>query len=340
MRAFLLFLIACGRPPATSTPPPTPDAAAATTSPVLLVANKGDATLSILELPGGKALATLPTGVGPHEIAVSPDGKRAVVSNYGDKDSLGRTLTVVDLPTLSVTHTIDLDDLRRPHGMAFLDDHRVVVTCEVNATLAVVDLTTQQVEHRISTSQEGSHMVAVTRDKQRAYVANIGSGSVTAIDLVAMTASEPVVVSPATEGIAVTVDGSEVWTGSLKSDRIFILDTPDLKPDGDIAGGGVPIRISPTPDGKAMLVSSVNGSAVQLVDIATRQATTIALPPQAGPTAAPVGAVIAPDSKTAYVALVAENRVAVIDLEGKAVREHLSVGNGPDGIAYSTAFVR
>lgn len=337
MRALLVVVFACGHPP-DAAQPVVVDAPPVSTSPVLLVANKADATLSVLELPGGKSLATLPTGLGPHEIAVSPDGKRAVISNYGDPATLGKTLTVVDLPTLAVVQTIDLADLRRPHGIAFLDDRRVIVTCEVNAVVAIVDLQTQRIEHRISTSQQGSHTVAVSGDKQRAYVANVHSGSVTAIDLVAKTASEPIVVAPATEGIAIA--GDEVWTGSNQADKVFIYDAPAMKPDGELPGGGVPIRITATPDGKAMLVSSVNGSAMQLIDVATRQATTIALPAKEGPTSAPVGTVIAPDGKTAYVALVAENRVAVIDLASKTVTAHLPVGNQPDGINYSTAFVR
>ena len=98
--------------------------------------------------------------------------------------------------------------------------------------------------------------------------------------------------------------------------------------------------ITPTPDGRSMLVSNVNGSALQLVDVATRTATTIPLPPRAGSSASPIGTVISPDSKTAYVALGAEDRVAVVDLATRTITGHLPAGRGPDGLGYSTAFVR
>lgn len=41
----------------------------------LLVLNKSDNTVSMIDLASRKVLATLPTGVGPHEAAVSPDAR-------------------------------------------------------------------------------------------------------------------------------------------------------------------------------------------------------------------------------------------------------------------------
>ena len=60
----------------------------------LLVANKSDDTVDLFDLASGKSTATLPTGEAPHEVSVSPDGKLAVVSNYGGRDRAGSTLTV------------------------------------------------------------------------------------------------------------------------------------------------------------------------------------------------------------------------------------------------------
>ncbi len=64
---------------------------------VLLVPNAGDATLSILSLPGLEPLALLPTGLDPRRVAFSRDGARALVTNRIDD-----TITVVDLATRTV----------------------------------------------------------------------------------------------------------------------------------------------------------------------------------------------------------------------------------------------
>ncbi|MDX2088415.1 MAG: hypothetical protein SFX73_11220 [Kofleriaceae bacterium] len=318
---------------------PSADRTPPTKSPILLVANKAEATLSVLELPAGRVLATLPTGQGPHEIAIAPDGTRAVVSNYGDQAALGRTLTVVDLVGLKIAKTIELGDYRRPHGMAFLDDHRVIVTAEVNASVVIVDLDAGKVERGIFTSQQGSHMLARVPGTQRVYVANIGSGSITPIDVAQGAAGDSAPAIATSEAIAVTPDGAQVWTASLSENKVVVLDAK-LGKLAELPAEGAPIRVTATPDGKAMLVSNVKGSKLQVVDVATRTVKTIDVPAQQGDTAAPMGAAIASDSKTAYVTLVAEDRVAIIDLASGRITGHIAVGHGPDGIAYSSAFAR
>jgi DNA-binding beta-propeller fold protein YncE len=338
LTTLLLVLAACGKPVPPPAAPgagsPGPAAARSAAAPLLLVANKAEATLSVLELPGGKELARLQTGIGPHEVAISPDRRRAVISNYGDKNELGRSLTVVDLVGLSVVKTVDLGEYRRPHGIAFVDDRRVVVTSEANAAIVVVDIDAGKVERGIATAQQGSHMLALAPGKQRVYVANMQSGSITPIDLAGGSPGEPVPAIQLSEAIAVTPDGAEVWTASLAQNKIVIFDAPRLTRDGELDAPGAPIRITPTPDGKLMIVSNAKASKLQLIDVATRAITTIDLPVTSGDSAIPVGTTVASDSKTAYVALIAEDRIAVIDLATRTITGHLTVGKGPDGIAY------
>ena len=40
-------------------------------------------------------VATVPTGDAPHEVAVAPDGRRAVGTNYGTRETPGSNLTVI-----------------------------------------------------------------------------------------------------------------------------------------------------------------------------------------------------------------------------------------------------
>lgn len=52
---------------------------------LLLVANKGDHTLGLIDPTAGKMIATVPEdGVTGHEVVASPDGKRAFVPIYGN----------------------------------------------------------------------------------------------------------------------------------------------------------------------------------------------------------------------------------------------------------------
>ena len=64
---------------------PVPAAQAET----LIVANKSDATVSLVNLHDGTVAATVATGQGPHEVAVSFDGATAVVTDYGTREAPG-----------------------------------------------------------------------------------------------------------------------------------------------------------------------------------------------------------------------------------------------------------
>src|SRR5688500_1028365 len=63
----------------------------------LIVLNKSDNTVSLINVATKTAVATIPTGAGPHEVAVSPNGKIAVIANYGTQQDPGSSLTVIDV---------------------------------------------------------------------------------------------------------------------------------------------------------------------------------------------------------------------------------------------------
>ncbi|MDH4106289.1 MAG: hypothetical protein OEV39_09280, partial [Gammaproteobacteria bacterium] len=60
----------------------------------LLVVRKTDNQVTFVDPGSGLALATVQTGFAPHEISVSPDGQRAVVSNYGTRDQPGGSVSI------------------------------------------------------------------------------------------------------------------------------------------------------------------------------------------------------------------------------------------------------
>jgi YVTN family beta-propeller protein len=141
----------------------------------LLVLNKSDNTVSLIDLANRKVVATVPTGIGPHEVAVSPNGKLAVVANYGAQTP-GSSLTVIDIPAKKVLKTIELGEYRRPHGIVWLKGDEVALTAEANKALLVVDVNTGKVLSNVVTDQNVSHMVVVSPKHAKAFVANIGSG--------------------------------------------------------------------------------------------------------------------------------------------------------------------
>ena len=316
-------------------------------SATLLVANKSDDTVDLLALESGKSLATLETGHAPHEIAVSPDGGQAVITNYGDRSAPGSSLTVVDLSKKKVLRTIDLSNHKRPHGVVWLDDARVTVTAEGSANLLVVDVKKGTVDAAISTGQEISHMVAVHSGTSRAFVANIGSGSVTVVDLSAEKKLKDVVTGEGAEGIAVRPGTDEIWVTNRSADTLSVIDADSLEVVATMPSKGFPIRIAFTPDGNRALVSAAQTGEVVLVDASARRELRrakldLTTAPDAaqrlfgdrfGKSPVPVGLVMAAYGKSAFVAATQADAVVVIDAATLEVINVLKAGREPDGMA-------
>jgi YVTN family beta-propeller protein len=320
-----------------------------TNAATLLVANKTDNTVDLVDVASGKSLATLPTGEAPHEAAVSPDGELAVISNYGHRGKPGSSLTVLDVDQAVVLRTIELGRHTRPHGLAWIAGDRLVVTTEGSAHLLVVDPHAGRLVQEIETGQRVAHMVDVTPDGKRAFVANIGSGNVTAIDLQAGQKLRDIVTGAGAEGIAVTPDGREVWVGNREADTLTVIDAVSLEIRATVPCKGFPIRLAVTPDGKRVLVSCARSGEVVVFDAGTREELLrreldLSTVPTAsrrlfgdrfGDSPVPVGLVVAPDGETAWVAATQADAVVVFDPATLKVKDLIKAGREPDGMALS-----
>jgi YVTN family beta-propeller protein len=302
----------------------------------LIVLNKADNTASLLDLATKKSIATIPTGTGPHEVAVSPDGKMAVVTNYGSQAAPGSTLTVIDVAARKSLRTIDLEKYRRPHGAAWLRGNEVAVTTEGTKTLLIVDVAAGKVTAAIDTDQDGSHMVALAPTHERAFVANIGSGSVTAIDLEEQRRIANIPTGAGTEGIAISPDQREVWATNRGGDTVSIIEVASLRVVATLPSASFPIRVKFTGDGKHALVSNAQSAAVAVFDATTRrELRRISMRSKADQYGAPIGILTVPALSQAFIAMPNLDEVAVIDLETWAIVDRLTTGDEPDGLGYS-----
>jgi YVTN family beta-propeller protein len=316
----------------------------------LIVVNKSDSTVGLLDFATGAALATLPTGFTPHEVATSPDGRLAAVSNYGTGDKPGSTLTVIDIAAAKVVRTIDLEKHTRPHGVCWYADDRLAVTTEGSGHVLVVDPAAGKVLSAIETGQKVSHQVAVASDGRRAFVANIGSGSITAVDLERGRKIKDVPTGRGAEAIAITPNGGEIWVGNRDEGSISVIDAQSLQVVATIPCRGNPFRIAITPDGRRALASAtITGEAVAF-DVAQRTELLrrrLQLDPSpagarrgfarlAPGSPMPVGLVLSPDGRTAVVAATIADKLVVLDAKTLEIRRVLPAGGEPDGLALSS----
>ena len=313
---------------APSTAQTAPTASTPPTAGTIVVANQQSASATVIDLATGESVE-IPVGQGPHEAAITPDGRFAVITVYGAQVA-GNQLAVVDLATKAVVRTIDLGEFRRPHGVVALRaPNLVTVTSEASQRLLVVDIATGDVESAVPTEARGSHMVAVTADGRRGFTANIPDGSVSEIDLEAGSLVRVTPVSTMTEGVAVTPDGAEVWVGSNNTGTVSVLDTRRNEVVATIPGFQMPYRLGISPDGRVAVVCDPQGGAIHVVEVASRRVLG-----SVDGLGSPRGVSIAPDSRTAFVTLNASSEVAVVDLETRQVLRRFAVGASPDGVAF------
>jgi len=322
-------------------------------SDLLLVLNKAEASVSVLDPDTNETHATIPVGEGPHEAHVSPDGRIAVVGNYGERTP-GDSLSVIDMRTLKVVRTIDLGAPSRPHGIWFLPGGELVaVTAEAQKKLLLVDPWKGEIVAEIGTEQEISHMVALSRDGARAFVPNIRSGSVSVIDLNARELLAIIETGAGAEGVWTHPTRDEVWVTNRAADTVTILDPNSLEILATLECSGFPIRVAITPDGEHALVSCARSGDVAVFDTTTRGLVRrIAMNEEPvdddelqqrlfrdafGRSPVPIGILIRPDGREAFVANTNADVISVIDLETWRIARRLTAGREPDGLAWRSA---
>ncbi len=308
----------------------------------LVVLNKAEASASLIDGDTGREVAKAPTGTGPHEVAISPDGLTAVVANYGTRQP-GHTLTVIDIPAGCTRATIDLKEYHRPHGIRFLPDgNRVIVTVEVQQAVIIVDVESRTVETVIRTNQNVSHMLVLSPSADRVYVTSIGSGSLVVIDMDRREVIATIPTGGGAEGLDISPDGREVWVANRQSGTLSIIDTQTLEIVATLRCSGFPLRVKFTPDGAHVLVSAAHAGDVRVFDTATREEIKqismrdTAGEDERGEGPVPIGIQIDPAGRYAFIANAYADDVAVLDLATWKIHGRLTAGKEPDGLGYST----
>jgi YVTN family beta-propeller protein len=304
----------------------------------LLVANKGDRTMGIIDPVAGRQIATVPEdGVTGHELAASPDGKRAFVPIYGNSGvghpgTDGSLLRVIDLASRAIVGTVDFGKGVRPHCAVIGPKNGLLyVTTELDQSVTVIDPATLKIVGRVPTDAPESHMLAITHDGRLGYTANVGPGTVSVLDLVEDKFLSAIPVCKTTQRIALSVDDHWVFTADQNSPRLAVIDTSKNVVDHWITLPAVAYGTATTPDGQWLIAALPGASKVAVINLQTMSvASTIDVPK------APQEVLVRPDGAQAYVSCDASRKVAVIDTHDWTVSKLIDAGAGVDGLAWAS----
>ncbi len=331
-RSFLLLCVAAAVLNAAETP-----------NPALLVLEKQQDTLVIVDPATLTIVARVPVGDDPHEVAVSDDGRTAYISNYGGLrgNGGGNTISVVDLVAQKPLPAIDLGALRAPHGLVFAGG-KLYFTAEAAKAIGRYDPATQKIDWILGTGQNRTHMVTISKDLKTLFTSNVNSATISIIDRSAVQPPSPgpprppdwnvtsIAVGHGSEGFDLTPDGRELWVANARDHTISVIDIAARSVVATLPSTGAANRLKITPDGEYAFVSDMSGNELLVIDTATRKEhARIQLPSMSE------GLLMQPDGARVYTTLNARDAVAAIDLHTLAVIGEVRTGRGPDGLAWA-----
>jgi DNA-binding beta-propeller fold protein YncE len=303
----------------------------------LLVANKGDQTLGIIDPESGKQVAAVPEGgITGHEVTASPDGRLAYVPIYGNSGvglpgTDGKNLVVIDIASRKIVGHVDFGHGVRPHCPMFgPKDGLLYVTSEIDQAVTIIDPQRLKIVGSIPTGRPESHMLALSRDGRYGYTANVGSGTVSVLDLVARKTVDVISVAPVIQRISLSTDDRLAFTSDQTKPQLAVIDTAARRVQSWVSLPNTGYGTAPTPDGNWLVIAMPKAHQVGALNLKTMK-----LEHRIDVPAAPQEVLIRPDGSVAYVSCDASHKVAAIRTSDWTVAGLIDAGPSADGLAWA-----
>ena len=287
--------------------------------PYAYITNVDSNTVSVIDTATNTVIATVPVGMKPSGVAVSPDGSKVYVTN-----GYSNSVSVIDTATNTVTATVPVGSI--PLGIAVTPDRTKVYVANwgsngIGNTISVIDTSTNTV---IATIPVGSWLLRnyCQSGWKRVYAATRGSNSVSVIDTSTNTVVAKIYVGNDPEGVAVNSDGSMVYVTRYHENIVSVIDTGMNSVIASVAIKN-PEGIAVSPDGNKVYVTSQINK-VSVIDTSTNTVTATVLVGEY-----PIGVAFTPDGTKVYVANYNSSSISVIDTATNAVTATVPVGKGP-----------
>lgn len=211
--------------------------------------------------------AVAETGSMPKGVSLSPDGKHAYVTNFGQSN--GKNMDVYDAQTLVHESTIDVPG-NLVESVLSADGKTVFASNFLRNSVQFVDLASKRVTKEITV---GLHPKILVQSANGLFLfaANWSGQSVTQIEI----ATGKVVRTLPTTGLnprgtAVTATGT-LYTANFNSSSVDVFTGPELKDRHTLSVCPIPRHLSLSPDDKLLYISCYHDSMLHVLDTATEK---------------------------------------------------------------------
>lgn len=299
------------------------------------IANGLDDNLSIIDLATGKVLTTITTGMNPHILSASPDGRIVYVINAGEHDrepgahGQGEASEEVmrEQPAETTEHHGAAAEKSPAGGEMAPQKGQESVFAN---SLWAFDASNGRILARIPVGTGPTHPIP-SPDGRWVYVTNTDGDSVSVIDTSTWQVVATINDLPEPHDGEVTPDGGLLYLATSGNSTMTVVDTATRKvlrtfqvgekPRGLVVGGE---------NGQVAYLTNKGDDTLSIIDVPSGQITAT-VPVGKGAHALR----ISPDNKTVYVTLSKEDSVAVVDAATGEVLKRIPVGQTPEQIDLS-----
>jgi YVTN family beta-propeller protein len=224
------------------------------------------ATNANAQPPRLEVQAVAPTGSMPKGVSISPDGKHAYVTNFGQAES--KNIDIFDANTLSHEGTIHVpgnvvESVLSPDGKTLFASNFL------RNSVMFIDLEKRKVTAEISTGMHPKILV-LSPDGKNLFAANWSGHSVTQIDVATAKVVRTLPTGLHPRGMAMNRAGV-LFAANFDGASIDIFKGPGFEDKHRIDACPIPRHLALSPDERLLFVSCYHDSMLHAVDVATEK---------------------------------------------------------------------
>jgi YVTN family beta-propeller protein len=318
------------------------------------VVNHDAGTVSIIDTTGSKpvVLATVPVGLNPTAVAITPDGAQAWVAVAGDPSvDTGELVTISTATNDIVNPANPIEVCTGPTSLAMTtppsSGPRAYVAC-TDDNAYMIDVNTRGFMNPVLTVPGSPTGVAATPDGTRVFVTNADDSSVSVFDTTTSSRIDvPVGSHPSAIAItpaAILPNGPLAYVTNADDDSVSVLDTSTATPQliDTLSTGADPGGVAITPvqmgsggsNGYIAYVANSGDDTVSAYFTKTgNPVTSRAIDVGARPDSVAIG----PDGSLVYASAANLNAVFAVNTSTNAIGVPIPVGHAPEGVSVSPA---
>jgi YVTN family beta-propeller protein len=210
--------------------------------------------------------AVAATGSMPKGVSLSPDSKRAYVTNFGQHN--GHNIDVYDTDTMALLDTINLPG-NVVESVLSTDGTTIYASNFLRNSVQYVDVKTKRVTQEIPTEAHPKILV-VSPDGKSLFAANWSGDSVTQIDIATAKVVRTMKAGKNPRGMAMTTTGM-LFAANFNGASIDVFKGSDFSDRHRFTACAIPRHLAMSSDEKLLFVSCYHDSQLQAIDVATEK---------------------------------------------------------------------